>query len=243
MSRYDIDDIARFAEGDMTEEERLQFSAALQTDQELAKQLSEYHHIHSSLRMKLADDQNDKAFKASLDILGKEYFAKSGRVIPLKRYITWAASIAAVFVLFLIWAPWRTNVYDQYAITSMPAIAERGEGNIQQEMQEAANAFNKKDFSLAEVKLKNVLRSDPTNQMAMLYYGISLTETGQSEEARKHLIKVFDGESVFKYDAGFYIALSYLKEKKEKECIEWLKKIPSDAANYEKAQKLIRELE
>ena len=78
--------------------------------------------------------------------------------------------------------------------------------------------------------------------MAMLYCGISLIETGHSEEARNYLLKVFNGESVFKYDAGFYIALSYLKEKKEKECIAWLKKIPADASNYDKAQELIQKL-
>jgi hypothetical protein len=243
MSSYSIEDIARFAEGDMTEEERLQFSAALETDQQLSQQLKEYHHIHSSLRMKLVDDESDKALKASLDDFGKEYFGEQARVVPFRRYITWAASIAAVFVLFLIWAPWQANVYEQYAATIMPATAERGEGNIQQEMQDATKAFNEKDFSLAKAKLETVLKADPTNNMAILYYGISLIETDETEKARKNLLVVFNGESVFKYDSGFYIALSYLKEKKEKECINWLKKIPSDAANYDKAQKLIRELE
>jgi len=241
MSSFDFEDIARFVEGDMTEQERQQFSAQLENDHELAAKLREYQHIDSSLRMKLVDDSRDQVFKASLDTFGKEYFRNS-RVIPLKRYITWAASIAAVFVVFLIWSPWKANMYEQYAATSMPATAERGEVSGQGEMQEAATAFNRKDFNLAKSKLETVLKSEPANNMAKLYYGISLIETGQTVEARKHLLQVFNGESVFKYDAGFYIALSYLKEKKEKECALWLKKIPADAPNYEKAQELFRKL-
>ena len=242
MSRYNIEDIARYAEGDMTDEERLQFSKALETDIDLSNQLKEYRHIHSSLKMNLVDDDKDKAFKASLDNLGKAYFGKEAKVVHFKRYMTWAASIAAVLVMFLVWAPWQANIYEQYATSNMPAVAERGEANAGNEMQEAAKAFNNKDFRLAKSKLEQVLKSDPNNNMAILYYGISLTETGATEEARKNLSKVFEGESVFKYDAGFSIALSYLKEKKEKECIEWLNKIPSDAANYDKAQELIGKL-
>ena len=48
--------------------------------------------------------------------------------------------------------------------------------------------------------------------------------------------------SLFKYDAAFYMALSYLKEKNKPGCKEWLNKIPADAGPYSNAQELLKKL-
>ena len=51
MSMYSIEDIARFAEGDMEAEERAEFETALKTDLDLQADLAFYQNVHSSLKM------------------------------------------------------------------------------------------------------------------------------------------------------------------------------------------------
>ncbi|MOA63381.1 hypothetical protein D3C78_1890890 [compost metagenome] len=62
------------------------------------------------------------------------------------------------------------------------------------------------------------------------------------EEARAVLSKLYDGESVFKYDAAYSIALSYVKQKDNQQALSWLSKIPQGSTNYDKAQELSNKL-
>lgn len=239
---YSMEDIARFAEGDMDAEERFEFENALKTDLNLQADLAYYQNVHSSLKMKLGTDVNDREFQDSLSEISKNYFKKQARVISMRRYVAWTSAIAAVFVLFLVWAPWHKDLYRQYADTNMIAMAERGDHTIGDQMQKAAEAFNKKDFSTAKTLLEKVNKSDPENSMAQFYYGITLLETGDIQTSRKVLNKVYKGQSILKYDAAFYMALSFLKEKNNPQVIEWLKRIPEDSSRYEKSQDLLNKL-
>jgi hypothetical protein len=51
------------------------------------------------------------------------------------------------------------------------------------------------------------------------------------------------GNSVYKDKATWYLALSYLKQDKKAACKSTLKEIPVDAEDYDKAQKLLNNLE
>jgi len=53
---------------------------------------------------------------------------------------------------------------------------------------------------------------------------------------------LFKGESVYKYDAAYAVAMSYLKEDKKADTKFWLEKIPDGAVQYEKAQQLLKKL-
>ena len=236
-----MEDIARFVEGDMEGEERNQFEASLRTNQDLQAGLDRYHDIHSSLKMKLTEDENEVKLKQTLSEVSKNHFLYEARVIPMRRYLVWCSAVAAVFVLFLIWAPWRKSLYRQYADTEMIAMTERGDTNGDQ-MQKAVEAFNQREFSEARVALEEVNNSKPGNSMVQYYYAITLIETGETQKARVILENLYKGTSVFKYNAAFYIALSYLKEKDEKNARLWLKEIPTEAAGYTKSQELLNKL-
>ncbi len=58
----------------------------------------------------------------------------------------------------------------------------------------------------------------------------------------RYLKSCSKGESAFKYEAAFYEALSFLKEKDNGTAKDWLEKIPADAPNYKKAQELMKKL-
>ncbi|MBC8053842.1 MAG: hypothetical protein H7Y13_12325 [Sphingobacteriaceae bacterium] len=240
--KYSMEDIARFAEGDMDGDERAEFEKVLQADIDLKSGLASYQNIHSSLKMKLSNDDKDKDFKQTLDEVSADYFKQKSKVIPITRYLAWTSAIAAVFVLFLIWSPWQKDLYRQYADTEMIAMVERGENSAALDMQQAANAFNKKDFSVAKATLENVIGAEPGNATARYYYAISLIETGDGAKARIFFSELYKGTSVFKYDAAFYTALSFIKEKNTKSAIVWLRKIPADAAKYDESRELLNKL-
>jgi hypothetical protein len=65
---------------------------------------------------------------------------------------------------------------------------------------------------------------------------------GQTSEAEKIFTALYNGQSAFKYEAAFYLAVTYLKDGNKAASREWLQKIPADATNYGKAQELLRKL-
>jgi hypothetical protein len=241
MSKFDIKDIIRFVDGEMEGEERSSFEQELLLDTDLKKDFDLYMDVHSSLKIKFSTNQNDGAFKANLKQLNNQYFQKAktpSKIISLKKY--WYAAAIVIIGLFL-WAPWNQDVYQKYGETNMVSVAERGE-NDQQLLQEATEAFNKKDFKQAKEKLEVLVAENIEDDMLKFYYGVSLLETNESTLGRKNLEDVFAGESLFKDDAAFYIALSYLKEKDKEQAKEWLLKIDKDADVYEKTIVLLKQL-
>lgn len=238
---YSTEDVARFAEGDMEAGERLQFEEALRVDEGLRSALSRYYDIHSSLKMQLTEDEDDRKLRQTLSNAGNVHFKKEAKLIQMQRYLTWISAVAAVFLVLLIWAPWRNNLYEEYAGTEMIATVERSGGDDDQ-MAKAVKAFNKEDFSEARAALEPIYRKDPANAMVQYYYAITLVETDEAETARGVLEELYAGTSVYKYDAAFYIALSFLKEENKERARYWLQKIPEDAVNYAKSRELLNKL-
>lgn len=240
--------VARYLEGDMEQPEKEGFEVQLQSDQELQQLIEEYKDIHQSLKMQLAPDAQDQQMLSTLNALNQQYFKKeaveekpSGKVVSMKPYLKWISVAAVLIIGLLVWAPWSSNIYEQYAISRQMSVAERG---ISQEepLGQAATLFNKKDYAAARKILQRQYMETPNNPLLAYYFSITLIETGQEYEARTVLMKLHEGESAFKYDAAYYVALSFLKEDNTNEALIWLHKIPEGTANYKKAQELIGRL-
>jgi predicted Zn-dependent protease len=245
MNTYSFDDIARYAEGEMGAEERFNFEKALADDASLQQQLALYREVHVSLQQHFTNDVEQQPLLHTLQDMRGEFFqasAKQAKVVSMKRYLRSAMAVAAIFIAaILIWKPWQTDLYNEYAATEMLAPVERGE-NMDTLLQNAALAFNKKDFTSAAQLLQVAARKEPENSFVRFYYGVSLMQTGRLAEARNEFNQLFAGESAFKYEAAFYQALTYLKEKNKTACREWLEKIPADAGEFAKAQELLKRL-
>ena len=63
--------VARYVERDMNEVENADFETRLPNDTELQQNLEDYKHIHQSLKMRLANDDNDQAFIETINKIGK----------------------------------------------------------------------------------------------------------------------------------------------------------------------------
>jgi predicted Zn-dependent protease len=245
MSTFNYDDIARYAEGEMEAGERLSFEEVLAIDTSMQQKLALYREVHASLQQHFSKDEQQEQLQHSLEEMRSEFFkgaTKPAKVVSFRRYFRVITAAAAIVIAVLfIWEPWRSDLYGEYSTTQMVAPVERGE-NTETLLQEAAVAFNKKDFSTAASLLQTVVQQQPDNSFAQFFYGVALMQTNQLAEARAVFDRIFQGTSVFKYEAAFYQALTYLKEDNRPACRQWLQKIPVNAVNYNKAQSLLKKL-
>lgn len=257
--KYTYEDIARYAERLMTAEEQQAFEAALKQDVELRQQLELYREVDTTLAQQYASDEQRQQLQGTLQQMRKEFFGATApmtsnepkavattslaaKVVSIKRYIGVAVAVAAMLIVVLIvWNPFAGDLFERYAATQMAAQVERG-SHIDSVLQKATLAFNNKEFTEAAVLLAEVVQTQPDNSYAQFYFGVALLQTNQLPLARAVFEKLIKGESAFKYEATFYEALSYLKENNEEAAKDWLERIPADAANYKKAQALMRKL-
>lgn len=237
--------VARYLEGDMELQEKQEFETLLQTDGELKTLLAEYKNVHQTLKMKIAPSEEDKEVEATLAAFGKQYFKNQEhppvKVVRLQSYLKWI-SVAAILVIgLLVWAPWSANLYDKYSISKEMSVVERG-ADTKNNLEKAADFYNAHDFSAAREILAQEYALSPENSLVAYYYGITLIETGKENDARTILTNLYEGESVFKYDAAYYIGLSFVKQKDKQQALAWFAKIPQGTSNYDKAQELIKRL-
>lgn len=233
---------AQYVEGDLDEAERLEFENLLTQDEELKQYLADYYDIHSSLQMKLADDGDRNALIEMLQGLNEEHFSSAQpKVVKLSSYLTWISSAAAVLIIGLfIWSPWKGDLYEQFNNIPQMNVAERG-AEIS-DLDKAATLFNAQKYNQAKAALAKLNTADPKNAMVAYYYGVSLIETNEIAKGRLLLEDLFRGQSVYKHDAAYTLAMSYLKEDKKEDAKFWLEKISDGAVQYENARTLLKKL-
>jgi len=243
MSTYN--DIARYVEGEMTADERSAFEVSLASDEGLRQQLALYQEVDTSLQQHFNADEQRQPLQHTMQSLRGEFFggaAQPAKVISFKRYLRSAVAVAAILIaVVFVWQPWKPSLFNKFGETSMAAPAERGD-NGDKVLQQAVTAFNKKDYPSVITLLQQVKEQDTANSYVNFYYGVALLKSGRVPEARRIFGALYAGQSAFKFDAAFFQALGYLSEKNNEGCKEWLQKIPADAANYDKAQELLKEL-
>lgn len=247
--------VARYLEGDMELQEKEGFEKQLETDAELQELAAEYKIIHQTLKMKIAPSAEDRNLKATLETLNKQYFNSADdkvlrteqlEDVPVVKlsvapYLKWVSIAAVLIIGLLIWAPWSASLYEKYGISTEMSVAERG-ADQPNSLEKAAALYNAKDYAAARKILQPMYMETPQNTLLAYYFAITLVETGKEAEARTVFLKLYNGESVFKYDAAYYTALSFLKQENEKDARTWLEKIPEGTANYTQAQELLSKL-
>ncbi|GAA3943010.1 hypothetical protein GCM10022209_43210 [Chitinophaga oryziterrae] len=158
-------------------------------------------------------------------------------------YAVITAIISATLAGLLFVSPWHKDIYRQFSGTEMIHHHQAGnETDTSLLLHQAASAFNKGHYDKAVELLDQVIAKDSTQPATRYYRGVALIDEGRQEAARKDLNFVYGGTSSYKYDAAFYIALSYLREKDKQQCLEWLLKIPANAPIYWKVARLKEEL-
>ena len=185
----------------------------------------------------MADAKLDD-LKQTIKSLNKTHFKAEAKVVSFKSYTRWISGIAAVLILGLIvFNPWKKSLYEEYSTAGSMSVTERGEGP-QTNLEKAAAYYNKKDYIAAEKLLAKEYAANPKNSMAAYYYSITLIQDKQEAKGRGILQQLYGGESAFKYDAAYQIAMSYVKQKDNANAKKWLRNVPPGTSNYAKAKEL-----
>lgn len=245
MKEFDYDMINRYLDGEMSTDEIKTFEEQMQEDTDLKNEVNLLRDVNETLKIKLHPHENETALRSTMQEMRDGYFSgkTSARVVSF-RLTKWVAAAAAVLIMIItltVWQPWQKDLYSEYAATEMPAVTERG-APADLQLKQATEHFNNKNFSAAIPIFKAILKDDPQNSYLQYYYAVALLHNGEIENARKGLTALYNGTSLFRYDAAFYMALSYLKEKNRPLCKDWLNKIPAGAGVYNKAQELLKKL-
>lgn len=245
MHSYTEEEIALYVNGDMAGEEQQQFEQVLQRDKTLQENVRQYRQVQAALRTQLAPDASDKALSQTLHSLNEEYFGKTeGKIRPVGIYIKWASAAAAVALILVVnlFHPWKQHdLLKEYGSLQMVTSAERGD-HTDTLLQQATTAFNNHEFAVAAQELQVLSEKKPDDAMITFYYGVALIETGDMQKAGKMLEHVYDGNSVFKYDAAYFMAIRFLKEKNYADCRKWLLNIPVGTSRYAQAQLLLESI-
>jgi tetratricopeptide (TPR) repeat protein len=242
MAIYDKELIIRYVDDELSAPERQQFEADLQKDPVLGAEVSLYRELKATLQQRLPPDDKRDQLRSTLSVLNKSYFsAASGagaRRVPLTRWLAgMAAAAAVVTAVLLLWPSEKDNVIGRLGRTEMIGTSERG-SNADSLLQQAAVFFNSGQFAKALPLLDRAVRADSSSQLALFYRGVAAWHTGAVDAARRDLQKVSDGESLLRYEAAFYMALTYAAQKNTSAARDWLKRIPEDAPISAKAKEL-----
>ncbi|RYU90721.1 hypothetical protein EWM62_08730 [Mucilaginibacter terrigena] len=229
---------ANYVDGEMEPQQQKDFELQMQADAELRAYVEQYRQAKTALKTHLTPDANLNNLKQTLNGLNKTHFKPGAKVVSFKAYTRWITGVAAVLILGLIvFNPWKKSLYDEYTISSSMSVSERGEGS-QTNLERAAAFYNKKNYAQAEKLLAKEYAANPKNSMAAYYYSITLIQDKQEASGREILQQLYAGESAFKYDAAYYIALSYVKQKDNVNAKKWLRNVPPGTSNYAKAKEL-----
>ena len=240
MPTYDKEYIVRYVDDELDADQRQQFEARLQVGPALAAEVALLRELKAALTERLAPDEGAAALHTRLSALNAEYFKKEAPVrrIPITR---WATGIAAAAVLvvatLLLWPSDNKDVYRRLEDTRMVGITERG-GATDTIMQAAAGYFNRKEFAKALPLLDQAVKADSANELALFYRGVAEWHTGAVAPARNDWEKLAKGESLLRYDAAFYLALSYAEEKNIPAARQWLQQIPAGTPVSARAKEL-----
>lgn len=264
MATGNNESIIRYAEGEMDAAERGQFENRLQSDQELRAELEIYLELKATLQERLTPDATGDSLGQRLTQLNTEYFkpppfvdskslqsadlkappsvnlkaqASVRRIIPVRWITAAAAAILVVVAGIYLLRPDRNARLDKLGETTMPGTTERG-GGADTLLETAAGWFNKGDFARARPLLDSAVKKDSANQLALLYRGIAAWHTGSIDAARDDWMHIYSGVSLLRYEAAFYLALSYAAGKDKAKALEWVERIPADAPVYSKAKEL-----
>ncbi len=243
--------IEKYLAGELSNEEVQAFEMRLKADMEFAETFKLYQSIENEMQA----DEDESQLRDELSQHTKKYFGEEerGKVIPMgparkKRWLYAAVAAAASITLLLIFNPFknhRLNSEELYAQNAVPEdLPTTLRGNNEDSLLAKATAlYNKKNYMAALPLLDSITRAKPGEAQLQLALGICYLQTNKFEMAISKFDGLATGQSIYKYDAIAWKALAFLKQNKKEDCVAALKQIPAGAANYEKAEKLIKDLE
>ncbi|WP_147678508.1 tetratricopeptide repeat protein [Algibacter pacificus] len=234
--------------GTLSKTETEVFENKLKTNNAFAEAFQTYKNLSNYLSDKYGNETESAAFRANLSDISNKYFKEKLAISeeksskkPFEFYKYVIAACVVVMLGVFTFNQFSSPSYSDFNNFDPVSLTVRGENDALLKI--AEKAFNSRDFAAAEKAFAQLIETDQNNEAWNLYNAISKIELNHYDEADDILTEIANGNSAYKNKAIWYLALSKLKQEDTLTCIDILKTIPEDADDYERAQKLLDQLD
>ena len=240
------DNIEAYLNGTLSKKEQEAFEQQLQVDEGLKKEVQIHRSIFDRLSVHYQSEDKAEAFKEKIASIGKQYQQTTDNVKPLhpgkqrRNYAIGAVLAIAASILLLLWAPWKTSLYEQFA--KHPAARFTEMSTNQSLLNQAEASFNAEQYSEALNFLTEYTTNNPEDTEAQFFQAIALLETNQFDAAENIFKNISAGTTPYQYEAIWYLGLSELKKGDKTAAKTYLQQIPEGSSAYNKAQRLLPKL-
>jgi len=229
--------IQDYLDQQLTAEDQIQFDELYQHDAHFQQEVASQQSLYAVLEKRLNSKEED--LRASLQTARASLAQERGKVVSFKK---WLIPIAVAACLLII----GRLVFDSSTYYELPAMQSeivRGQEDPEAlSYENAVKAFNDDDYDQSATILKALITEHPDVLQYQYYYGLSLLGKKEFGSATDLLIPLAEGESVFRDDALYYLAIAYIELKQAPKAIECIQRISPDTHGYSKAQKLLKRL-
>ncbi|MDC8002648.1 hypothetical protein POV27_01170 [Aureisphaera galaxeae] len=233
-----------YLEGLLSEADRLAFEKRLAEDTSFAKDFDTYKELRTHLAHEFSEERAD--FKNQLENIGNDYFDKGSseeKETKVIKFRPWqygiAASIALLIGFFVIQnmgpaAPGDYSFSEQITLTERSADTEV--------LKQAETAFNEGSYEDAIANFTIALENDSENSELLFYKALSHDALAQYSDSDSLYERLQTGNSLYKYKATFYKAVSLWKRNNIEEAKALFRTIPDTADEYKDAQHILKKL-
>lgn len=245
MPDTNYEHIELYLNEEMSPEERHDFQQRLKQDNVLQEQLRQYKEVNGILSRRMNLPKDEQRLREQLQEKRSQYFSQDSKIVPFtshrKKWYAIASVAAVALILITLWAPWQQDTLGRYGHIQMITSTVRGnEQNAGKT--KAAQLFNDKKYEQALPLLDSLVQINPSDARSRFYRGVTLLHLHREAKAREELNIIYKGQSIYQYNAAYFIALSYLQKNNKDSCRYWLQRIPKDAAVYPKAEKVWKKI-
>lgn len=246
--------IAAYLSGDLEGEALAAFQRELEEDPTLQKEVQAYQEVDAFLgegnwpdsasekdRMDYAEALQRLQANGVPDKIDQVFNDPAKRTFP---YWTAIAASVSVVLLGFIWFYLRPAASPQelylsyYDPTELPSFTERGTSEEDEIVRlYKAGAYNQFVESVSSV--------DDIKMELRLYYGVSLLETGQEEQAKEVFARYANSTLLDAPKGYWYLGLTYLKQGNTAKALDSFAQLQQSGTNFKRTEteELIGELE
>ncbi|MEM9819872.1 MAG: tetratricopeptide repeat protein [Bacteroidota bacterium] len=249
--------IDRYLQAQMSEEERLAFEQRIATDPDLASELQLQQDIAGGIRA-----HHHQKIKKKLDQIHDELHTDTAPSINKRRWLYPLLAVAAIALLLLLvrqsWSGSKTSpeqLYAQFYQSHPVSLASRST-DVDEQILQIDALYKQRAFQTLlpqiEAKLAKIQNDQDTTKQTidvlpklLLAAGITHLETGQTQKAVDDFQRIIDTNDPFLKDhALWYLALSRLRQKQIEPCRKALQDLTKNqrADHYEEALQLLKAL-
>ncbi len=239
---FTFEDIDNYLSGEMNAAQQLEFEQQLKVDDQLRKQVDEFHFLQTTIDKHQQAEQTLPELNKLLTPLTQTHFRKAeqqkgGRVISINRIVTALALAASIALIFFIALPGVS--VDGYPVEDMSGAITRGN---EDDLSKAAQLFNDEKYAEAAAAFQQLKTAKPDDATINYHLGISFIKTNKDADALPLFEALAKGESVYKEDANFFAALSAYKLQQNDKAKQYAEAVKKESKYYKYAKVVLKKV-